>query len=787
MQPELPWNLVGIPPEAREAARAAARREGLSIGEWLTRRIVQSFADGEQPTWHQSAYRAVEESMSPPAPSRETDDMLAHVSRTENDAQNAYRRIEEQLRGMARRLEQTERSHSENSRAMSKAATEINIASREQSQAFDQLGAQVMNLADRLGKVERAASADPLRDAVKGLHQGLGRLADQISQTANQSATQIASLATNVEALAGKLEQTDAGARALEQRVASVDERVRPVERAGDTMERLSARLAAAESETHGAIARIEESVSQVAQRANGNAAVDRRLQSIENALADIMGRLDHAEHNTSPSPQIEENLRRFSAQLAESEQRQREAITEIRAGLREAAAKIEAAPVPLAAPAPPQQQPAQAAYATPQFDLPPFPDVRPAAASAPIPGFQAPPPDAFPSTGFASGAFDVPPPPFDGAPGFDPHAFAGEPHADAGDFLSEPGAGTANAESFLAAARRSARAAATAKPERTARAPAGAFTTGATRPGGEAKSSGKTRYVLIAVIVILALAAGMASVLLSQGTQQSKPVVVPKPPQAAAPPVTAPGYEAVPPATDTDGDTMAPQEVIPAPVKPVPDTKQAAPAASAPPAGLAAAANAGNPRAQLALGMKYLDGDGVPANEAEAARWLERAAKQGQPVAEYRLGTLYERGHGVPANAGQAIAWYTQAANAGNRKAMHNLAAAYAEGTKKDYAQAAKWFTKAASLGLADSQFNLAVLYERGMGVPQSLVNAYKWYAIAAAAGDSEAKSRVDALSTQLSAADQQAAQQAAAAFKPQPLNAAANVPPMASEFGGN
>lgn len=39
MQSDLPWNVPGIPADAREAARAAARREGLSLGEWLTRRI----------------------------------------------------------------------------------------------------------------------------------------------------------------------------------------------------------------------------------------------------------------------------------------------------------------------------------------------------------------------------------------------------------------------------------------------------------------------------------------------------------------------------------------------------------------------------------------------------------------------------------------------------------------------------------------------------------------------------------------------------------------------------
>ena len=43
-------------------------------------------------------------------------------------------------------------------------------------------------------------------------------------------------------------------------------------------------------------------------------------------------------------------------------------------------------------------------------------------------------------------------------------------------------------------------------------------------------------------------------------------------------------------------------------------------------------------------------------------------------------------------------------------------------------------------------------MLYERGDGVPQSLLDAYKWYAIAAAPGDTESKSRIAALQTQLS-----------------------------------
>ena len=101
----------------------------------------------------------------------------------------------------------------------------------------------------------------------------------------------------------------------------------------------------------------------------------------------------------------------------------------------------------------------------------------------------------------------------------------------------------------------------------------------------------------------------------------------------------------------------------------------------------------------------------------------------------------------------------------------MHNLAVSYASGAtgKKNMAEAARRFAKAAALGLSDSQFNLAVLYERGDGVPQSLLDAYKWYSIAAAAGDT----------------DKAAANKSASTFHAALLNRSANVPPEPGDLG--
>ncbi len=195
----------------------------------------------------------------------------------------------------------------------------------------------------------------------------------------------------------------------------------------------------------------------------------------------------------------------------------------------------------------------------------------------------------------------------------------------------------------------------------------------------------------------------------------------------------------------------------------------------------LSARAQAGDPVAELNIGIRYLDGTDTPKDPAAALHWMTLSAIHGQPVAQYLLGTLYEKGVGASADAGKALQWFEAAALQGNRKAMHNLAIAYAEGlgTDKTPSEAARWFSRAASFGYVDSEFDLAVLYERGDGVPQSLLDAYKWYAVAGRQGDAESKQRIEALRTQLSGDDLAAAQRAADAFHALPYDMAANTAP--------
>ena len=67
-------------------------------------------------------------------------------------------------------------------------------------------------------------------------------------------------------------------------------------------------------------------------------------------------------------------------------------------------------------------------------------------------------------------------------------------------------------------------------------------------------------------------------------------------------------------------------------------------------------AAEAGDARAQFDLGVRYASGKGVPANDAEAARWIALAAAQGLVDAQFNLGLMYADGNGVALDPAQAV-----------------------------------------------------------------------------------------------------------------------------------
>lgn len=90
-------------------------------------------------------------------------------------------------------------------------------------------------------------------------------------------------------------------------------------------------------------------------------------------------------------------------------------------------------------------------------------------------------------------------------------------------------------------------------------------------------------------------------------------------------------------------------------------------------------AAKQGDARAQALLGIIYQDGDGVRADDREAAKWYGLAAAQGHRASQYALGAMYEEGEGgLPKDVGRAVSYYTLSAKQGFDKAEYALALNY-------------------------------------------------------------------------------------------------------------
>jgi TPR repeat protein len=153
-----------------------------------------------------------------------------------------------------------------------------------------------------------------------------------------------------------------------------------------------------------------------------------------------------------------------------------------------------------------------------------------------------------------------------------------------------------------------------------------------------------------------------------------------------------------------------------------------------------------GNALAQFTLGTMYQNGNGVPLDHAEAAKWFRLAAGQGRADAQNNLGGMYEIGQGVPQDYQLAVKWYRRAADQGYAYAQFNMGDMYAngQGVAQDYREAARWYRLAAEQGYADAQFTLGMTYENGQGVAQDDKEAVKWYGLAADQGYADAQNNL-------------------------------------------
>jgi len=109
------------------------------------------------------------------------------------------------------------------------------------------------------------------------------------------------------------------------------------------------------------------------------------------------------------------------------------------------------------------------------------------------------------------------------------------------------------------------------------------------------------------------------------------------------------------------------------------------------------------NSKAQLNLGVMYVQGQGVRQDDKQAVHWYRKAAEQGVAEAQYNLGLMYAKGQGVRQDDTQVVQWYRKAAEQGLAEAQYNLGLMYyhGRGIRQNHNLAKEWFGKACQNGL--------------------------------------------------------------------------------------
>jgi localization factor PodJL len=797
MRAELPWNVAGIPPEAREAARAAARREGLSVGEWLTRRILLSISGDEDDSIglsyeHRATSGAPLDSWGLPpsaASRRDSEEMLARVGRSETESNDAWRRIEEQLKGLGRRLDFSERSHSENNRALSRTAQEMNTSAREQAQAFEQLGKNIMALHERLERLEHSTPSDGLREAVKALHQGLSRLADQITSTANHSASQLVQVTDNLEKLAGHVgqiwEDADSADQLLNRRidltVQELDQRIQENEGAWDTrlsqaektsqfntnaldhalekIETAATQRAAdqVEFQRHAAqqeesVHRLEDSIAQLEMRLPG-AELEDRLKGIDHSVGSLSKRLEEYD----PAERFDASLQALSHRLEELEKEHAGLVAELQAKQPQAAPEQE--------PAVQEQEPAAletAAEIVSPLEAPPFAELsvdEPPAYEPPFGAFphQNEPTDNEPGDAFA-------PPPQDFVFGAPPDQREDSFTSEFAGLFEEP----AEPENFLAQARRSARAA-SEKAENEGRGRMSAFRW--SQNAAESEEKARPRFLIPVIVALVVVLAAAAAFILSQRARVPEPIPAPRAatPETKTPTIPAPADTVAPQTNDRAGgqsgagiaeDSNAPRSqpdaaesqapvkqedasttkavpVKPAPASPMSVTPTPVKPTSVQPASKSAAA-------KPAI-VKPVPANGTTRSTSSAA--MDRVIQMvnaGNPTALAILGLRAVDGtDGARVNLPDAVKFLSQAAEKGQAVAQYRLGTLYerGQGVPVDTAKAVHWYEMAANQGNRKAMHNLAVAYAGGVAGRKNMAEAARWFAKAAALGLSDSQ----------------------------------------------
>ena len=293
MRPGVPWSVKGIEPEAREAAKIAARREGKTLGQWLNEKIIDA-SDEEEAGFAASAMSDPPASSSGnPMPQQAlqidfspvTDalrDLVHRLERSERRSENALTGLDETLADMSTRLERAERS-----------------GGREPATGLD---STLADLRDRLEKSERGLErAEHLNtDAMRTVERGLRAISNRLEETerrADEASKRVQTVGM----------ETPETVRHLQTALSDMSRRLDTTETAATTAREQSAQAVAALNSRNGAgddaVAALERAIGNVVDHIESS---DARTAKVLSGLREDLEKLEKAASETKPGVGVE-------------------------------------------------------------------------------------------------------------------------------------------------------------------------------------------------------------------------------------------------------------------------------------------------------------------------------------------------------------------------------------------------------------------------------------------------------------------------------------------------
>lgn len=151
------------------------------------------------------------------------------------------------------------------------------------------------------------------------------------------------------------------------------------------------------------------------------------------------------------------------------------------------------------------------------------------------------------------------------------------------------------------------------------------------------------------------------------------------------------------------------------------------------------AAAARKNAAAEYMLGMMYAKGEGVTADDRQAAEWLRKGAEHGNADAQLNYGLIHLQGRGVPQSNEEAIKWYRKAAAQGQEVAQYALTVT--PGGVQTFDEAIDLLTQSADKGFTPAQARLGFFYTVNISAEKGRAEAEKWLTRAAQQKDDTAQ----------------------------------------------